>query len=203
MPQRSPFVLLLLVSALYWSCAFAHGSSSFCHQDQIVLVSTRNYANAIGHVLDLDSFVGYVCHPNGNCSNQRVDLFAPHEFVETWVFVHGNQITAEMAIERGTRVYRSIRARRCKRGLCRNGPIRFVIYSWPTKRNTIRLIDAAIKTKRTNAESFYFGDFLSAIAGNGPLNIVGYSFGARVTCGGLHLLHGGCLEGYYLSLIHI
>jgi len=201
MPQRSPsFILLLLYCAFSCAPASADGNTnSVCHsRDQIVLASTRNYANVVGHVLDRDSFVGYVCHPDGSCSNQPVNLFAPHGFAETWIFVHGNQITAEMAIERGTRVYRSLRDRRCQQGYCHKGPIRFVIYSWPTKRDTIRLVDAAIKTKRTNAESFYFGDFLGAVAEHGPLNIVAYSFGARVACGGLHLLHGGSLDGYYL-----
>lgn len=194
MPRRSTvFNVVLLVCLLISSRVCANELESDCAPDQIVLASTRNYASAVGHVLDLDEFVGFVCEPSGTCSNQAVNLFAPHSFVETWVFVHGNQISAEMAIDRGTRVYRALRAR-CDR----KGPIRFVIYSWPTQRETGRLADAVIKTRRTNAEAFYFGNFLSAIASKSPLNVVAYSFGARVVCGGLHLLNGGCLEGYYL-----
>jgi hypothetical protein len=113
--------------------------------------------------------------------------------VETWIFVHGNQISAEMALERGTRAYRSIRSHSQN-----NGPIRFIIWSWPSQRETCRIVDAKIKRKRTDVESFYFGSFLAASSGCGPTSIIGYSFGARVVSGGLHLANGGCLDGYYL-----
>lgn len=194
MPVRSfPYLLLLLACSLL-QAKFAFGDvPSAVNQDQIVLVSTRDYPSTVGRMIPRGSFVGEVCNPKGFHSSQQVDLLAPHPFEETWVFVHGNQISSKMAIERGTRVYRSMRCRSHLRE-----PIRFVIYSWPSERETCRLIDAGIKTKRTNAEAFFFGSFLTTIARQGPLNVIAYSFGARVACGGLHLLHGGCLDGYYL-----
>lgn len=159
--------------------------------DQIVLASTRNYPNVSGRLIDLDTFVGYRCYANGTCSNETIDLTQCGDFVETWIFVHGNQIPANLAVERGARVYRQLRCRSAKRG-----PIRFIIYSWPSERETCRLADTETKVRRTNAESFYFASFLSAICDQSPLNIIAYSFGARITCGGLHLLNGGSLDGY-------
>lgn len=161
--------------------------------DQIVLASTRNYASVVGKTLDLNTFVGRQCTVDGQCTHQAVCLFEDHPFIETWIFVHGNQISKDMAVERGTRVYRTLRA--CSEN---KGPIRFIIWSWPSVRETNRIADARIKSKRTDAESFYFGNFLAAYSENGPTSIIGYSFGARVVSGGLHLANGGCINGFYL-----
>lgn len=176
-------------SAVASNVQHCNGSS----HDQIVLVSTRNCAGEVGRTLNMQSFAGMLCSPDGRCLHQTVSLLQRHHFVETWIFVHGNQISADMALERGTRAYRNIRA--CSQ---KNGPIRFIIWSWPSKRETCRIVDARLKRKRTDAESFYFGSFLAATACNGPTSIIGYSFGARVVSGGLHLANGGCLDGFYL-----
>lgn len=162
--------------------------------DQIVLVSTRNYPNVPGRCIDFKSYQAYRCEANGTCCGETVSLLSPRVFAETWVFVHGNQIPPHVAIERGTRVYRQMR---CRSRNC--GPIRFIIYSWPSQREVCRIADTNTKVRRTNAESFYFGSFLSTISCQSPVSIVAYSFGARITCGGLHLLNGGSLDGYCLQ----
>ncbi len=189
-------LLALVIATMHSVCPMraARGQvNAPVDSDQIVLASTRNYASVVGKTLNLNAFPGFLCNANGTSTQQPVCLFAEHDFVETWIFVHGNQISKEMAVDRGTRVYRTLRA--CSQN---KGPIRFIIWSWPSKRETNRIADARIKSKRTDAESFYFGNFLAAYSSNGPTSIIGYSFGARVVCGGLHLANGGCINGIYL-----
>ena len=170
-------------------------SYTYPSSDQIVVASTRNYStasSAVGFTLDLNSFRGRAYDACGNV-RQLVDFRNAEGFVETWIFVHGNQIDATMAVDRGLRAYRNLRATSANRG-----PIRFIIWSWPSERTKNRISDARLKSKRTDAEMFYFGSFLSQIARQGPIGIIGYSFGARVVSGGLHLSEGGTLCGKYL-----
>ena len=161
--------------------------------DQIVLASTRGYASVVGRVLDSANFTGCECLSNGTCSNRPVNLMESGGFAETWVFVHGNQIPPNVAIERGTKIYRRLRSQAPYRG-----PIRFIIWSWPSERSTCLVTDARIKSNRTDAESFYLASFLAATANHGPVSLIGYSFGARIISAALHLTEGGTLRGYYL-----
>lgn len=169
-------------------------TSSTCYEgDQLVVVSTRNYPSSVGCTLDFESLVAYAIDTTGPVRVGKTDLLQNNRFAETWVFVHGNQITPQMAIDRGAKVYRNLRAKSVN-----DMPIQFVIWSWPSERTGNRIADARIKAKRTDAESFYLGSYLAEIASNGPVSLIGYSFGARVVSGGLHLNAGGSLCGYYL-----
>ena len=161
--------------------------------DQIVLASTRSYPGTIGRVLDFNTFVGYECDLAGCCTGRPVQLLESGGYAETWIFVHGNQIPSGLDVERGVRIYRQLRATRS----C-SGPIRFIIWSWPSERKTNRIADAKLKSRRIDAECFYLGSFLAATAGQGTHNIIGYSFGCRVVSGALHLAEGGTLCGRYL-----
>ncbi len=161
--------------------------------DAVVIASTRNYPSVTARTLNFDTFVGYTCGANGEPCGMPVSLIEPNRYVSTWIFVHGNQIPAEEATKRGVAVYRRLRARSVN-----NGPIRFVIWSWPSERNANRIVDARRKEHRTNVESFYLGSYIAAVAAQGPMKFVGYSFGTRIVGGGLHLSAGGSLDGHCL-----
>lgn len=165
--------------------------------DQIILASTRNYPSCPGRTLDFDKFNGFVYTPSGCFTGAEVSLLENDDHAETWIFVHGNQIPPDVAVQRGTKVYRRLRPYAAP-----EKPIRFIIWSWPSERDGGRLADARRKRKRTEAEAFYLGSFLSASAPTGTANILGYSFGARVVSGALHLCGGGNLCGYKLPDIH-
>lgn len=180
------------LTCLLWVHQAAVASPTCCNSDQIVVASTRNYASTVGCTLDLNSFRGRTYHACGK-AGELADFRSAGGFVETWIFVHGNQIDPTMAVERGLRAYRNLRTTSTN-----HGPIRFIIWSWPSERTTNRITDARRKSKRTDAEMFYFGSFLSQISRQGPIGIIGYSFGARVVSGGLHLSEGGTLCGKYL-----
>ena len=55
---------------------------------------------------------------------------------------------------------------------------------------------------RTNGEGYYLAWFISQLDPATPVSIAGYSFGARVTTGALHLLGGGELAGRSLPPGH-
>ncbi len=107
----------------------------------------------------------------------------------TMIYVPGNRVEWNDAIERGQHVRNSVL------GCSHLEPIRFVIWSWPSDQIHGQLRDVRVKASRTNGEAYYLAWFLSQCDADTPLSILGYSFGARVTTGALHLLGGGELAG--------
>ncbi len=70
------------------------------------------------------------------------------------------------------------------------------IWSWPA--DQIRggpRKDAQVKAARSDAQSFYLAAWLERLAPEIPVTLIGYSFGARVIGGALHLAEGGTLLG--------
>ncbi len=107
------------------------------------------------------------------------------------IYVHGNRIDSTEAIARGLFVYRQV-ARSCYP----QGPVDWVIWSWPSEQRGILLGDARQKARRTNVEGLYLGWLLRMhTASRQPTTLIGYSFGARIVSGGLHSLAGGALSG--------
>ena len=109
----------------------------------------------------------------------------------TVVFIHGNDTDAAEAEARGRELYREMLTSPCP-----EPPTRLVIWSWPSEqviRNVRR--DAQLKACRTNIEGYYLARFADQLTPRSPLSFGGYSYGARVVTGALHLLGGGVLEG--------
>ena len=160
--------------------------------DQILLISSRGYPTVIGRTFNFECTLARELDSCGRRLN-HIPLHSPLPTMETWLFVHGNQIPACDAVRRGVRVYRRLRG--CKSS---EEPVRFIIWSWPSQRETGRLRDAKLKAVRTDVESFLLGSLLCRIAGDSPISIIGYSFGSRIASGALHLASGGKLCGFRL-----
>jgi hypothetical protein len=111
--------------------------------------------------------------------------------IPTDIWIHGNRTDAEMAREIGIDVYQQLTA-----GASGDKPIRFVIYSWQGAPTKGIKEDARRKAARTNSEGFYLAWLVNQINHAVPVNIIGYSFGARIATGALHLLGGGTLCGH-------
>ena len=159
------------------------------HADQILEVCTRSHPCHIGRTLDFDTFRAREIGMDGSLTPNRLPVKADDSFTHTWIFVHGNQISASEAIRRGLMVYRKLR-----RQSTTSGPVRFVIWSWPSMRNMGRIRDAQQKAKRTDGESFLLGSYLAKTSGE-VISLVGHSFGARIVTGAVHLAAGGSLLG--------
>lgn len=106
-------------------------------------------------------------------------------------WVHGDRIDPSEAKYAGLTVYRRLMERECKAP-----PLRFVIWSWPTTQVYRRPIpDVRLKMSRTGATGYRLAYVLSRTPGDAPVGLIGYSFGARVITGALHVLGGGALHG--------
>ncbi|HVX15522.1 MAG TPA: hypothetical protein VHC22_30320 [Pirellulales bacterium] len=118
------------------------------------------------------------------------ELMAAHDRrLTTVVLVHGNDTDEPAAIAKGLELYQSL-VRRSQEAF------RLIVWSWPSDYvpGTLRQ-DARIKAERAETDSYYLAQLVSEIDSDEPVGLVGYSFGARVITGGLHLLGGGSLAG--------
>ena len=115
--------------------------------------------------------------------------------VRTVVWLHGNRIESSEAFGIGTTVYHSL-----TRQLPTDRPIRFVIWSWPSERVGGAIEDARVKAARTNPNAHYLAQFVAQMDPSTPITLIGYSFGARVITGSLHLLGGGSVSGEPLAI---
>ena len=111
--------------------------------------------------------------------------------VVTAMFVHGNRIDDSRALSEGLAVYFQLVGK-----FDQEPPVRFVIWSWPSEQIHGQLKDVRAKAARSDVEAYYLARFLAGIQPQVKVGVVGYSFGARIIAGGLHLLGGGQLLGW-------
>ena len=77
---------------------------------------------------------------------------------------------------------------------------RVAIWSWPSTQLMKRVRpDVQIKAGYCDSQSYYLADCLRSMKSEEPVSLVGYSFGARIIAGGLHLLGGGTFAGSLLA----
>lgn len=103
--------------------------------------------------------------------------------IATVFYIHGNRIDEGTARADILNIYFQLVGRfDCER------PVRLVAYSWPSDQIRGPLRDVRAKASRADGEASLFGNLLSALPTTSPVGIIGYSYGARVTTGGLHQL---------------
>ncbi|HEY1599449.1 MAG TPA: hypothetical protein VGG64_07595 [Pirellulales bacterium] len=114
----------------------------------------------------------------------------------TTVFVHGNDTNDEFAVRGGTNLFSELLGNPTAPA----PPTRFVVWSWPNEPTTLRVRKIAqANAGRVNVEGYYLAAFLQRTVGHHPTGVVGYSSGAGVVTGALHVLGGGTLVGYRLA----
>jgi len=112
----------------------------------------------------------------------------------TAVFVHGNRIERGDDKPHGLAFYRSIAARQSS-----DGPIRFIIWSWPSEKVPGIVKDYQVKAARAKPAGWQLAWAVDQMPAETPLALVGYSYGARIVTGALHLLAGGRLDELQLA----
>jgi hypothetical protein len=191
------FALLLLAAsvgrAADESGAHETQTSAPCaaRDDELWLISTRQCDCDAAPACDLD-----VRRQNsgGGWDDSSLGEFLALEPRWTVVYVHGNRVDWYEAHRRGQTAYHAILG--CGQEIPR---MRFVIWSWPSDQIRGPLRDVREKSDRADWESSYFGWFLSQIPPANRLSLFGYSYGARVIGGGLHLMGGGVWNGHQLA----
>lgn len=109
---------------------------------------------------------------------------------QTQLLMHGNWMDAAWAERRGWEMYHQL-----IQGLSADQPIRYIIWSWPSDRQPKPLRTTRQNAYRADDEAFYVGWLLSQLPPEERVGLIGFSLGARVLSGGLHLLGGGTLRG--------
>lgn len=104
----------------------------------------------------------------------------------TAMYIHGNQIDSALALRDGLDTYFQLAGRYDD-----EGPVRFVIWSWPSDKIHGPIRDGRSKADRSDSDAYYLARFLTPLAPESRVGLVGYSYGARITAGALDLLGGG------------
>ena len=118
------------------------------------------------------------------------ELLNKHDGKAMAVFIHGNLIESSEALSQGLDVYFQLAGR-----WDNERPVRMVIWSWPSAKTRGPLRDVRRKASRSDVEAVYLGQFLSRLNPQAEVGLLGYSFGARIAAGAMHLLGGGELLG--------
>lgn len=176
---------------------FATGQPTCRAHDQIWLVNTRSLDDCpcAGAAPKLD----YCRFDHGKWIPGDAATFHATARPTTRVWVHGNRIDAATATDAGWDAYRVL-------ATADAAPLRFVIWSWPSDKVRGQLRDVRTKACRTEGESYYLARWLQELAAQpsaaeriadrrANLDLVGYSYGARVITGALHLFGGGESQG--------
>jgi hypothetical protein len=163
-------------------------------QDSLWLVSTRHLGGCPGllapsalqyqHCLAGQWCTGSFDEYVGDCATQLPAVF----------YIHGNRSDDCAAYQDGLAVYRSL-----TKVWCSNRPFRFVIWAWPSDKVCGLYRDVRVKAARTENQSWLLAEFLRQSECFGPRTLIGYSYGARVIAGALHLLAGGAFGGGGIS----
>jgi hypothetical protein len=113
----------------------------------------------------------------------------------TVCYLHGNRINTSWAMRNGSTAYQAL----VRPAPESPPPVRFVIWSWPSDRIWRPIKDAVYKARVANSECYKFGWFLGHMPPSAQLGLIGFSYGARIVTGGLHLVAGGSLFGHVLG----
>lgn len=165
-------------------------------EDEIELVNTRSIGcggnpEAMRKGLKVERYA--ICDDAGYRQWKGSDLKSFVSFdpaVPTIIFIHGNQITPGEAKSEGLTVYKQIILQDVEAPR-----IRFVIFSWPSAKTRGLLRDVREKAARTEPAGYHLAWLLDEMPAETPVSLVGFSFGARIITGGLHVLAGGTLGG--------
>jgi hypothetical protein len=166
--------------------------------DSIWMVSTRGLDCCAESKPAEQDFRFLRYDPTLGCQDTTWDAWSAEELpgTITLIYVHGNRIEPDEVLGRGLNAYRR---------LLSSGqdapPLRFVIWSWPSSKvpGPRPRRDAQVKAARTDCESYFLAGFMSRLKPDTQLRLLGYSFGARIVSGSLHLAGGGTLGRFHLA----
>ncbi len=204
-PGRLPFasrwsaVLLVFLVGLLWSAraTLADGPGFERSADELWLVDCRALTTVRSAAEHIDQRFRTWRFARGQEKWQAVPerdyLQAVQMVMPTCVWVHGDRVDCDRAFQIGREVYQQLVGEQEDLP-----PLRFVIWSWPTT-HQLRgrpLKDARMKAARADAAGYSLGWMLNQFPPASPVSLLGFSFGARVVTGAVHVTAGGQLAGY-------
>jgi hypothetical protein len=159
------------------------------------LISTRGIGS-FSELVAAPDFAVYRRAFDGSWASSSIDEFLTTgaAATPTCFVIHGNRVSSSTAIRQGMMAYRQFTA-----GLFETQPVRFVIWSWPSDRIHGILKDVRAKAARSTTDGKYLAWTLHRFDPEAPVSLVGFSYGARIATGALHVLAGGSLDGFSLA----
>lgn len=171
-------------------CAPACATPGVRPQDSIWAISTRHLG--CGHAFSPQ--VWRLQEGRWQPSTLAAFYATDSSAVVTSAYIHGNRIEPGQALADGLSFYTQLIGRSTD-----ERPNRFVIWSWPSSQIKGVRKDVLTKAARTNVEGYFLAEFLAGMRADVQVGLLGYSFGARIITGGMHLLGGGNLLGRVVS----
>ncbi|MDP6553500.1 MAG: alpha/beta hydrolase [Pirellulaceae bacterium] len=126
---------------------------------------------------------------SGDWIESGLDELLDSESRQTVIYVHGNRVGYDEAIMRAWDTFGVLQADAAA------PPLRLIIWSWPSDQIHGQIRDVRYKASRTNSEGQYLAWFLSQMDTETRVSLIGYSYGARIATGAVHVLGGGTLCG--------
>jgi hypothetical protein len=176
------------------ACAMCNGVRA---QDEIWVINVRGVCGCCSAE---NIRQGTLVEVYESCDDEGHRRWAPSDLdsflaadptVRTIFFVNGNRVSPADAKCEGLAVYR-----RLIQFGCDASPIRFVIYSWPSSQVPGSLLhDVRVKAARTGPAGCQMAWLIDQMPEETPISLLGFSFGARIITGALHILAGGSLGG--------
>ena len=161
----------------------------------IWLISTRHLGCA-GNATssnDPDLTVMRYDEPSEAWSDATLQSFLDEDVaIPTVFYIHGNRRGWHDAFQRGWAFHHALATEV-------GSKFRLVIWSWPADQMRGALRDVRAKASRTNADGYYLGWLLARMRPDAQVSLVGFSFGARIITGAMHLLSSGTLAGVSLN----
>jgi hypothetical protein len=174
----------------------ASPSAASVAADQVWMVSSR-CADACPPVVGNATGLNYWLQgPDHQWQSRTADEFlaAQTNDLPTVYYVHGNRVDSQQAVSDAWMALGAVKATAAGK------PLRLVIWSWPADRIDGRnRPDVQTKATRSDAQSYYLAWCLSRLDPQARVCLAGYSFGARVITGALHILAGGEIAGQSLD----
>lgn len=163
-------------------------------QDQFWVIGTRHLGCVTTATPPPElSFLRYDCEA-GWQKDSLSEFLADATRSITVFYIPGNRVANEEAVARGWKLYQSLVPASDEE------PLRLVVWSWPSDKlpHSVGVRDFQVKAARTPTESFYLGWLLNQFEPEAKISLAGFSYGARIITGALHLAAGGDLNGIRL-----
>jgi hypothetical protein len=160
-------------------------------QDQVWLINTRCLGCPPANLTDTPKLDVWRHDARAGWKQASVAAFLAAQSAERQVCVHmhGARTDHGEAVPRGLELYRRVTSG------APEAPISFVIWSWPTSPAGRPLRDLRAMASRSDSDACYLAWLLARLDPHTRVELFGFSYGARMATGALHLLAGGSLLG--------
>jgi len=195
---RVPAIVSLVVGLVMVAPPLSLGGEIGCSirpADQVWVISTRQLG-CIGAIDTPPNFRVQRLLPNDSWASSSIAEFiaSDDQSIPTFFVMLGNQVDAGLAVSQGMLAYRALTA-----GMPPDQALRFVIWSWPSDRIHGILKDVRLKAERSTTEGKYLAWTIHQLNPHTEVSVIGFSYGARIATGALHILAGGNLNGFSLT----